>query len=328
MSYSLNSAGTYNTPIRCRQSDVAQCDYKEIAMKSTYGGPSYCFGDFAEKKHRWYRVCEKRPTPLGTMSLEDKVKCCSGQYNSYANCPVGSDGKPLLVPNTPICDAVVKEWCMTTHGGNPEKLLQLDKEIKDLENNILLNPNNSTTIDSRLITLDTKREERKKYLPKGGSDDPLCGCALPQSYYAASTLFGPVECIDKRCTNPEAYKLSTQIGTTCAITNCVTGNLNLTANDFAVIDNVKIDQDCGTDYTKNLINGTGSSPNNPVADEGVNPISYVTSSSYASSIYVSVFLIILLVTSLGVLFFKLVKSNLLAAKPVKAKLLPPRGVPS
>jgi len=57
-----------------------------------------------------------------------------------------------------------------------------------------------------------------------GMKDPKCGCLLPQSEYENTLLYGPPECVDKRCaSNPQAYQTERQRNRVCNITNCVIG---------------------------------------------------------------------------------------------------------
>jgi len=79
-------------------------------------------------------------------------------------------------------------------------------------------------------------------------DNPICGCALPASEYEKSKLFGPPECVDKRCaTNPKAHRLSFQKNPTCNITNCVIGDIDVAAGN-SNIDISAIKQYCGNRY--------------------------------------------------------------------------------
>lgn len=92
-------------------------------------------------------------------------------------------------------------------------------------------------------------------------DNPICGCSLPTSEYQQSKLFGPPECVDKRCaTNPAAHRLSFQKNPTCNITNCVIGDVDIAAGNSNV-DIGFIKQQCGGDYT-DLTNGKNNNNNN------------------------------------------------------------------
>ena len=252
MSCNLSAPSTWTSPVRCVEKDVASCPvgYTSTGLHKTKTSGGYCFGDTVwGKTNRHYRTCEKNPPTVNSMTLEQKLNCCLGKSTSFNDCPRSSDGKAILCPQSSQCDSVILEWCAKEHGGDPVKIKQIQSEIDSLEDSLALDPPKG--IDSRLTELNAKKEEIKKYQPKGGPNDPLCGCALPKSYYKGE-MFGPIECIDKRCTNPEAYKLSTQVGTTCAVTNCVTGDITLTAEDMANIDNFKLEQDCGVEFIESL----------------------------------------------------------------------------
>jgi hypothetical protein len=80
-------------------------------------------------------------------------------------------------------------------------------------------------------------------------DNPICGCALPASQYQDSKLFGPPECVDKRCaTNPKAHRLSYQKNPTCNITNCVIGDIDISGSGAGNIDIEAIKQQCGNKF--------------------------------------------------------------------------------
>lgn len=283
MSCSLSAPRIYYTDWKCpaNKSEVSACKpgYRDAGIEKVDPRPSggFCFGDFFETTYGYHRKCIEEPAYIKNMSLEQKVRCCTGQTSLYSECPVNSSGKPVLCPQSSNCDSIIREWCSKTHGGDSSKVSQLESEIKKIKDDILLNPyKESIGPDPRLTQIETKKGEIVKYAGKGGPDDPNCGCALPASYYATSNMFGPIECIDKRCTNPQAYKLSTQIGTTCAITNCVAGNLNLSASELANIDNVKIEQDCGTSYLNQLRKESTSTSTNytslPINGTGVGDV--------------------------------------------------------
>lgn len=100
---------------------------------------------------------------------------------------------------------------------------------------------------------------------KNRPNDPLCGCALDTKYYGALKTIGPIQCVDKRCTNPTAYKLSTQ-KEPCNLTQCIVGDITLNAEDMANIDDFALAQNCGQDFLNKLQNptaeGSGIDPNN------------------------------------------------------------------
>lgn len=74
---------------------------------------------------------------------------------------------------------------------------------------------------------------------------PECGCLLPQSAYEETKLYGPPECVDKRCAgNPQAYQTERQRNRVCEITNCVIGgDLSIEAEEN--LDTEIIAQECG-----------------------------------------------------------------------------------
>lgn len=79
---------------------------------------------------------------------------------------------------------------------------------------------------------------------------PICGCSLPASQYKETNLFGPPECVDKRCANnPAAHRLDFQKNPTCNITNCVIGDFNANAKEKSNIDVSLIQQNCGPKFT-------------------------------------------------------------------------------
>ena len=78
-----------------------------------------------------------------------------------------------------------------------------------------------------------------------GMRDPACGCLLPQSEYEGTQLFGPPECVDKRCaSNPQAYQTERQRNRVCNITNCVIGG-DLSIEGENNLDTEIIAQQCG-----------------------------------------------------------------------------------
>lgn len=77
-------------------------------------------------------------------------------------------------------------------------------------------------------------------------NNPICGCSLPADQYEETKLFGPPECVDKRCAGtPAAHRLDYQKNPTCNITNCVIGDFNAKASDRSNIDVSLIKQECG-----------------------------------------------------------------------------------
>ena len=86
---------------------------------------------------------------------------------------------------------------------------------------------------------------------KDRPDDPLCGCALDAKHYGALKTIGPLQCVDKRCTNPAAYKLTSQ-REPCNLTQCIVGDITLSAEDLANIDDFALSQNCGEDFLKKL----------------------------------------------------------------------------
>lgn len=97
---------------------------------------------------------------------------------------------------------------------------------------------------------------------KNRPDDPNCGCALDDKYYGALKTIGPLQCIDKRCTNPSAYKLTSQKDS-CNLTQCIVGDVTLTADDMANIDDFALSQNCGDDFLSKLENQEKQSSEEP-----------------------------------------------------------------
>ena len=86
---------------------------------------------------------------------------------------------------------------------------------------------------------------------KDRPDDPLCGCAMDAKHYGSLKTIGPLQCVDKRCTNPAAYKLTSQ-KEPCNLTQCIVGDITLSAEDMANIDDFALSQNCGEDFLKKL----------------------------------------------------------------------------
>lgn len=73
-----------------------------------------------------------------------------------------------------------------------------------------------------------------------------CACLLPAEQYDGIDTLGPIHCVDKRCArNARAYKTAAQ-RSECTIQDidCSIGNINITAEGLARINDIVISQHC------------------------------------------------------------------------------------
>jgi len=96
----------------------------------------------------------------------------------------------------------------------------------------------STTCDAFMLNHCRKSENY---------DNEECGCLLPQSKYVNDNIFGPPECVDKRCaSNSIAYRSIYQRNPVCPVVNCSISENQLSAVDKANIGNITLINQCGS----------------------------------------------------------------------------------
>src|SRR3989304_6780123 len=96
----------------------------------------------------------------------------------------------------------------------------------------------STTCDAFMLNHCRKSENY---------DNEECGCLLPQSKYVNDNIFGPPECVDKRCaSNSIAYRSIYQRNPVCPVVNCSISENQLSAMDKANIGNITLINQCGS----------------------------------------------------------------------------------
>jgi hypothetical protein len=176
---------------------------------------------------------------------------CPYQNYSDSACPAGYQGTdmlPAVVDNIPFC-----------FGDFVQKVQRIAKKcVKVLD----------TTTESQKYACCNGLVEASECAPgycrnsvqcdnfmtnycQSHPEDPRCGCLMDSSHYKETAVFGPVECVDTRCTrNPQAYKRRDQQNTNCKIVNCSINGLSINANNSS-IKNLESLQQCGNDNKEN-----------------------------------------------------------------------------